>query len=111
MSSRPQKSSAILNMGWFIGIGIEIGIEIARIDDEVDSDSDSDSDFDALHEVAVDKLRIAEKSYNLMEIDKMARKDKRRTPGSRAGITIRIRIRKDVEFWDWMEGMGMFVKG
>ena len=49
----------ILNMGWFIGIGIEIGIEIARIDDEVDSDSDSDSDFDALHEVAVDKLRIA----------------------------------------------------
>ena len=46
-------------MGWFIGIGIEIGIEIARIDDEVDSDSDSDSDFDALHEVAVDKLRIA----------------------------------------------------
>ncbi|NLF23881.1 MAG: hypothetical protein GX590_12060 [Lentisphaerae bacterium] len=42
-------------MGWFIGIGIEI----ARIDDEVDSDSDSDSDFDALHEVAVDKLRIA----------------------------------------------------
>ncbi len=46
-------------MGWFIGIGIVIGIEIARIDDEVDSDSDSDSDFDALHEVAVDKLRIA----------------------------------------------------
>ena len=48
-------------MGWFIGIGIGIGIgiEIARIDDEVDSDSDSDSDFDALHEVAVDKLRIA----------------------------------------------------
>ena len=54
-----------------------------------------------------------QKSYNLMEIDKMARKDKRRTPGSGAGITIRIRIRirKDVEFWDWMEGMGMFVKG
>ena len=49
-------------MGWFIGIGIEIGIEIARIDDEVDSDSDSDSDFDALHEVAVDKLRIADAS-------------------------------------------------
>ena len=47
-------------MGWFIGIGIVIGIEIARIDDEVDSDSDSDSDFDALHEVAVDKMRIAD---------------------------------------------------
>ena len=46
-------------MGQFIGIAIEIGIEIVRIDDEVDSDSDSDSDFDALHEVAVDKLRIA----------------------------------------------------
>ena len=55
-SRRPRRPIAILNMGWFIGIGIEI----ARIDDEVDSDSDSDSDFDALHEVAVDKLRIAD---------------------------------------------------
>lgn len=56
----PRERLPILNMGWFIGIGIGIGIEIARIDDEVDSDSDSDSDFDALHEVAVDKLRIAD---------------------------------------------------
>jgi len=59
MYIRRAAASAILNMGWFIGIGIVIGIEIARIDDEVDSDSDSDSDFDALHEVAVDKMRIA----------------------------------------------------